>query len=76
MFFIVLAVAAAIAFLRPATAAPTARVNRRDWVPTNPQAFEVDIGFDQAGRYVITIGMVSHQAGRAVNPEWLTIVAS
>ncbi len=65
MLFIVLCAAAAVAFLSPATAARAARVNRRDvWVPSNPQAFEVDIGFDQAGRYVITIGMVSRQAGR------------
>ena len=64
MLYIVLYVAAVVAFLSPViAAAPTADTDRRDvWVPTNPQAFEVDLGFDRAGRYVITIGMVSRRA--------------
>ena len=60
MLFIALYAAVVVAFLSPATAARTARSDRRDvWIPTNPEAFEVDLGFDRVGRYVITIGMVS-----------------
>jgi len=28
------------------------------WVPSDPQAFEVSLGFDNGGRYTAPIGMV------------------
>lgn len=51
--------AAAVAFfLRgvPVGEARTSPVKR--WVPSDPQAFEVELGFDSVGRYLATIGMV------------------
>jgi hypothetical protein len=35
-------------------------LTKRDtnWVPSDPQAFEVNLGFDNAGRYLAPIGMV------------------
>jgi len=55
MFIVVLG----LAFLAAATEART----RRDttWVPSDPQAFELKLGFDQVGRIVTTIGMVSRE---------------
>jgi hypothetical protein len=65
MVFIILC--AAVAFL--SGQATNARNNRRDdWVPSNPQALEVNLGFDKVGRYVATIGVVSHEEeGTAAN---------
>ena len=54
------AAAAALGFSAAATDAPT----KRDaaWVPSDPQAFQIDLGFDRVGRYVTPMGMVSRQS--------------
>jgi len=52
----------AVAFFLRAIPVTEARISRakRDgpWVPSNPQAFEVKVSFDDVGRYLIPIGMV------------------
>ena len=57
MLFILLTAAA---FLGRAAQAHTKRDTA--WVPSDPQAFELKLGFDQVGRYVIPIGMVSRES--------------
>lgn len=51
--------AAAVVFFLDAVPVSEARSSRaKRWVPSDPQAFEVQLGFDPVGRYVTTIGMV------------------
>ena len=53
-----LCAAAAIALV-PGSAARVSRTKRgTNWVPSDPQAFEVTLSFDNAGRYLAPIGMV------------------
>jgi len=58
MPFILLA--AVLAFLGGAAEARTKRDT--PWVPSDPRAFELKLGFDRIGRHVIDIGMVSRQS--------------
>ena len=59
MRFPLLCAVAAIALL-PSSDAWAFRTKRDsdDWVSSNPQAFEVELDFDRAGRYIAPIGMV------------------
>lgn len=59
MLILVLAALAAPAFLGGATEAR--RKREPAWVPSDPQAFGLKLGFDKVGRYVIDIGMVSRK---------------
>lgn len=56
-----LCAAAAIALV-PGSAARVSR-SKRAWAPSDPQAFEVTLSFDNDGRYLAPIGMVR----RAIN---------
>ena len=55
------AAATAVFFLNavPVSEARSSRAKR--WVSSDPQAFEVQLGFDPVGRYVATIGMVRYR---------------
>lgn len=56
--------AAAAIVLVPGSAARVSRTKRATgFVPSDPQAFEVTLSFDNAGRYLAPIGMVR----RAIN---------
>jgi len=53
-----LCAAAAVALL-PGTEAWTFLTKRdASWVPSDPLAFEVSLDFDNAGRYLVPVGMV------------------
>jgi hypothetical protein len=55
--------AAALVFSAAATDARTVRTKRdAAWVPSDPQAFQIDLGFDRVGRYVTPMGMVSRES--------------
>ena len=58
MHFPFLCAAAAAAFLPSSDAWAFRRTKRAAWVPSDPKAFEVNLGFDNAGRYIAPIGMV------------------
>jgi hypothetical protein len=54
-----LCAAAAAASLVPGSEAwPFLTKRNALWAPSDPHAFEVNLGFDNVGRYLATIGMV------------------
>jgi hypothetical protein len=64
MLFIVFSAVAALTVFSGPTEARAVRTKRHHndvWTPSDPQAFELKLGYDQVGRFVTTIGMVSRQ---------------
>ena len=64
--------AAAVVFFLNAVPVSSARSSRaKRWVPSDPEAWEVQLGFDPVGRYVATIGMVrSPNIFTALTVDW------
>lgn len=62
-----LCAAAATIALVPASEARVSRTKRASaWVPSDPQAFEVNLSFDNVGRYLAPIGMVRRPINRTL----------